>query len=170
MGRGVGALGGKGRREPRCAPPEGGCPDIPPHPSPPTGPSGGGRLHRRFLAFGVRRSRQWCQRCPSGACWGRRETKPGPSFRTGGAWPPPSRLGSMPGPTGGAGMWRLCLQPAPPQLRGLRSAAGAKGPHCVQRQAVQRAKIKEMRISALTHGVEGRILQRNLPLKHLEIL
>lgn len=52
-------------------------------------------------------------------------------------------------------MRRLHLEPAPPQLWGL-GAAGVKGPHCAQRQAVQRAKIKGMRIIQLSlTGLRG---------------
>ena len=100
----------------------------PPPPSPWAGPSGGGRPHRCFLAFGVRRSRQWCQRCPSGACWGRKETKPGLSFRTRGAWLPSSRLGRVPGPTRGRRHMEAASQKGPTPALGSSSGEGEGTP------------------------------------------
>lgn len=71
---GVGLSGPRRRRDPLCPAPEGGYPDIPE----PSRRSPRGRAAAPVpLAFGVGGSRPRCPRCPSGACWGRRETKPG---------------------------------------------------------------------------------------------
>jgi hypothetical protein len=47
----------------------------------PAGPGGERWLCRFFLAFGVHGSKRLCPRCPSGACWGRRETESGLELR-----------------------------------------------------------------------------------------
>lgn len=71
---GVALSGPRRRRDPLCPAPEGGYPDIPE----PSRRSPRGRAAAPVpLAFGVGGSRPRCPRCPSGACWGRRETKPG---------------------------------------------------------------------------------------------
>lgn len=108
-----------------------------------------------LLAFGAGGSGPRCPRCPSGACWGRRETRPGlSSGLPSRAWPclfqaPEEiwtrRWGYGAGWAGASGL--RSLQPR----KGLAPSLGSQNrrekgtPPGPQRQALQRAKIKEIR-------------------------
>lgn len=148
---------------PTVPPLESGCPNVPHPPSSPAGPRRRGRLRGRFLAFGVRRPRQRCQWCPSGACWGRRETSLDWARGLEGLGFPSSRCGK--GPEAPSPRLLAPSEPAASKgatpTSGLASARWGYPAQCAQSQAGQRAKIKEMTIIS-AHRVEGRILQGNL--------
>lgn len=137
-------------------------------PGPLESPGRVGRLHRSFFAFGVRGSRWWWQRWPSGACWGQREkeSRLNPQTRWFGLrfllvfWahrearptqePGWERLG-----------WKHCNPPPPPPQSlsphlGSQSL-GKKVPHCVPSQTMFRAKIRDKNYQLWLTGLSGRL-------------